>query len=227
MFAGEDQVARPRSRAGHSGRLQTGGRGRLPSMHRTDRNECCRVSWLQGDHGAMTETFRIGILPALERTAGFCSASLMVDRSAGRGFATTAWETRAAMVSEPLGGRRHAQPGRERRGRPDRRRTRVRPRLRTPARPRDGLSTVSLSVEPVYHAGSAAICGPAPAPRCGVEWKRLHLDAQAAAPGQAKWVSALVLSRNRSVVDRTIPRWFSCSSVSVMPAPGWSLTSSR
>ena len=66
-------------------------------MHRTDRNECCRVSWLQGDHGAMTETFRIGILPELEQTAGFCSASLMVDRSAGLGSATTAWETRAAM----------------------------------------------------------------------------------------------------------------------------------
>ena len=66
-------------------------------MHRTHHGECCRVSWLQGDLDAMTETFRVGILPELEQTAGFCSASLLVDRSAGLGCATTAWETRAAM----------------------------------------------------------------------------------------------------------------------------------
>ncbi len=66
-------------------------------MHRSHHGECCRVSWLQGDLDAMTETFRVGILPELEQTAGFCSASLLVDRSAGLGCATTAWETRAAM----------------------------------------------------------------------------------------------------------------------------------
>ncbi|MCW2849701.1 MAG: hypothetical protein JWR90_3675 [Marmoricola sp.] len=66
-------------------------------MHRTQHGECCRVSWLQGDLDAMTETFRGGILPQLEQTAGFCSASLLVDRSAGLGCATTTWESRAAM----------------------------------------------------------------------------------------------------------------------------------
>lgn len=66
-------------------------------MHRTQHGECCRVSWLQGDLGAMTETFRVGILPELERIPGFCSASLLVNRSTGLGCATTAWETRAAM----------------------------------------------------------------------------------------------------------------------------------
>jgi heme-degrading monooxygenase HmoA len=66
-------------------------------MHRTQHGECCRVSWLRGDLDAMTETFRDGILPELERTPGFCSASLLVNRSAGLGCATTAWETRAAM----------------------------------------------------------------------------------------------------------------------------------
>jgi hypothetical protein len=45
----------------------------------------------------MTETVRVGILPELEQTPGFCSASLLVNRSAGLGCATTAWETRAAM----------------------------------------------------------------------------------------------------------------------------------
>ena len=66
-------------------------------MHRTHHGECCRVSWLRGDLDGMTETLRVGILPKLEQTAGFCSASLLVDRSAGLGCATTAWETRAAM----------------------------------------------------------------------------------------------------------------------------------
>jgi heme-degrading monooxygenase HmoA len=66
-------------------------------MHRTHHGECCRVSWLEGDVDAMTETFRVGILPELERTPGFCSASLLVNRDSGLGCATTAWETRAAM----------------------------------------------------------------------------------------------------------------------------------
>ena len=68
-------------------------------MHRTHHGECCRVSWLQGDLDAMTETFRVGILPELEHTPGFCSASLFVNQSTGLGCATTVWETRAAMES--------------------------------------------------------------------------------------------------------------------------------
>jgi quinol monooxygenase YgiN len=66
-------------------------------MHRSHHGACCRVSWLQGDLDAMTDTFRTGILPDLERTDGFCSASLLVDRSAGLGCATTTWESREAM----------------------------------------------------------------------------------------------------------------------------------
>jgi hypothetical protein len=66
-------------------------------MHRSHHGECCRVSWLQGDLDAMISTFRVGILPDLEQTRGFCSASLLVNRSSGLGCATTAWETRGAM----------------------------------------------------------------------------------------------------------------------------------
>ena len=66
-------------------------------MHRSHHGECCRVSWLQGDLDAMTETFRVSILPDLEQTPGFCSASLLVNRSSGLGCATTAWESRSAM----------------------------------------------------------------------------------------------------------------------------------
>ena len=66
-------------------------------MHRTHHGECCRVSWLQGDLDTMMETFRVGVLPQLEQTPGFCSASLLVNRSTGLGCATTVWETRAAL----------------------------------------------------------------------------------------------------------------------------------
>jgi hypothetical protein len=66
-------------------------------MHRSQHGECCRVSWLQGDLDSMTETMRVATLPELERTAGFCGASLLVNRSTGLGCATTVWETRAAM----------------------------------------------------------------------------------------------------------------------------------
>jgi heme-degrading monooxygenase HmoA len=66
-------------------------------MHRTAHGECCRVSWLQGDLDAMTETFRTGILPQLEQTPGFCSASLLLNRDDGLACGTTTWESRAAM----------------------------------------------------------------------------------------------------------------------------------
>jgi heme-degrading monooxygenase HmoA len=66
-------------------------------MHRTHHGECCRVTWLQGDLETMAETFRAVVLPQLEQTPGFCSASLLMNRSAGLSCATTAWETRAAM----------------------------------------------------------------------------------------------------------------------------------
>lgn len=71
-------------------------------MHRTHHAECCRVSWLQGDLDALSETFRVAILPELEQTDGFCSASLLVNASTGMGCATTAWESRSAMEASRL-----------------------------------------------------------------------------------------------------------------------------
>jgi quinol monooxygenase YgiN len=71
-------------------------------LHRTHHGANCRVSWLKGDVDAMIGTFRVGIIPQLERTPGFCSASLLVDRSNDLGCATTAWEDRAAMESSRL-----------------------------------------------------------------------------------------------------------------------------
>ncbi|MFC5731405.1 MULTISPECIES: antibiotic biosynthesis monooxygenase family protein [Nocardioides] len=69
----------------------------IVAMHRTQHGECCRVSWLQGDLDALTETFRVGILPQLDQTAGFCGTSLLANRSTGLACATTVWESREAM----------------------------------------------------------------------------------------------------------------------------------
>ena len=66
-------------------------------MHRTHHGERCRVNWLRGNLDAMAETFRIAILPSLEQTEGFCSASLLMNRESGLGCATTVWQDRAAM----------------------------------------------------------------------------------------------------------------------------------
>jgi len=69
----------------------------IAAMHRTDHGQFCRVSWVEGDLDALTETFRVAVLPQLDEVPGFCSASLLVNRRAGLACATTAWESRAAL----------------------------------------------------------------------------------------------------------------------------------
>lgn len=104
MHASDEQLrpVRERGRDILGGSMQVD-EWEIAVMHRTHHGECCRVSWLEGDLDAMTETFRAGILPQLEQTAGFCSASLLVNRSTGLGCATTTWESRAAMeTSRPM-----------------------------------------------------------------------------------------------------------------------------
>lgn len=98
MRASDDQLRplRDRGREILGGSMQVDD-WEIAVMHRTHHGECCRVSWIQGDLLAMAETFRVAILPELERTPGFCSASLLVNQAAGLGCATTSWETHAAM----------------------------------------------------------------------------------------------------------------------------------
>lgn len=98
MLASEEQLRplRDRGRDILGGTMQVD-EWEITIMHRSHHGECCRVSWLQGDLDAMTDTFRVGILPELTQLPGFCSASLMVNRTTGVGCATTAWESRTAM----------------------------------------------------------------------------------------------------------------------------------
>ena len=68
-------------------------------MRRSLHGECCRVTWMEGDVEAMISSFCGVILPRLGQTAGFCSASLLLNRSAGTGCATTTWQSRGAMTA--------------------------------------------------------------------------------------------------------------------------------
>jgi quinol monooxygenase YgiN len=68
--------------------------------HRTSDSTCVRCTWLQTDPGRLDEAielFRSEVLPTAEGMAGFCSASLMVDRQSGRAVSSVTWDSREAM----------------------------------------------------------------------------------------------------------------------------------
>ncbi len=72
-----------------------------------------RVTWLSGDPGMIDraiDTYKMAVVPRLEEMEGFCSASLMVDRAAGRAVGTVAFDSRQAMEAS----RHDAQGIRER-----------------------------------------------------------------------------------------------------------------
>jgi hypothetical protein len=72
-------------------------------MHRLQpapESASCRVTWMrlgQADVERGLDIYRSAMLPELESIEGFCSASLMLDRSAGRACSTTTYSSRAAV----------------------------------------------------------------------------------------------------------------------------------
>lgn len=61
-----------------------------------------RCTWLSMDPSRIEntiETFRMTVIPAFEEMKGFCSTSLMVDRTTGRAVGTTTFASRAEMVA--------------------------------------------------------------------------------------------------------------------------------
>ena len=69
--------------------------------HATPDGACARLTWLSGGHLSMIDSaidmFRMVILPQLQELDGFCSASLMIDREAGRVVGTVAFDGREAV----------------------------------------------------------------------------------------------------------------------------------
>lgn len=68
-------------------------------MHRSAHGECCRVSWIEGSVDKAIDLFRFGVIPVLDDQQGFCSTSLLIDRSSNVACATTCWTTRELMES--------------------------------------------------------------------------------------------------------------------------------
>lgn len=68
--------------------------------HAAPEGSCCRATWLRLNH-VDTERgvalYRSVMLPEMESLDGFCSASLLVDRVAGRACSTTTYDSRSAM----------------------------------------------------------------------------------------------------------------------------------
>jgi quinol monooxygenase YgiN len=68
--------------------------------HRSGEGACVRATWFkvpngQGDRSV--ELYRDSVLPALEELEGFCSASLLVDRSSGRAVSSVTFDSSDAM----------------------------------------------------------------------------------------------------------------------------------
>ncbi len=68
--------------------------------HAAPDGACARLTWLSGDRSMVdhaVDLYRMVVLPQIQEMDGFCSASLMVDREAGRVVGTAAFETREAL----------------------------------------------------------------------------------------------------------------------------------
>ncbi len=68
--------------------------------HRSGEGACVRATWFKvpnGQGGRSVELYRDSVLPALEELEGFCSASLLVDRSSGRAVSSVTFDSSDAM----------------------------------------------------------------------------------------------------------------------------------
>lgn len=68
--------------------------------HMSAEGACCRVTWMRLNHTDIERNlglYRDTILPAIEDLDGFCSASLLINREAGRACNTITFDSREAM----------------------------------------------------------------------------------------------------------------------------------
>ncbi len=102
MRASSDQLAPMRERGAEIlGSSPTVDEWEVALMHRDHRSSdgaCCRVTFGQtSDVDRVIEGFRDTVLPRIEQMGGFCSASMLVDREAGRTCGTVTFDSRAAL----------------------------------------------------------------------------------------------------------------------------------
>jgi len=68
--------------------------------HAAPAGACSRITWLSGDAryaDRAVDIFRMVVLPQVQEFSGFCSASLFINREAGRAVGTVTFDNRAAL----------------------------------------------------------------------------------------------------------------------------------
>lgn len=68
--------------------------------HKARDGACCRVTWLRVNRGQFDrgiDLYRTSMVPEMESLEGFCSASLMVNRSAAIACNTTTYDSRESL----------------------------------------------------------------------------------------------------------------------------------
>jgi heme-degrading monooxygenase HmoA len=74
--------------------------GVLHRDHRSADGACVRATWLKSppdNADRAIEFYKTSVLPSLEDLEGFCSASLLINRSSGRAVSSTTFDSREAM----------------------------------------------------------------------------------------------------------------------------------
>ncbi len=74
----------------------------LHRQHPTGEGACARVTWLRlprDEVDEQVEAFRTGTLPQVEQLPGFCSASLLVDRTTGRAALAVVYDSAEALAT--------------------------------------------------------------------------------------------------------------------------------
>jgi hypothetical protein len=72
----------------------------LHRAHRAGAGAGVRATWLKARPEQFDQAvafYRAEVLPSMEKLEGFCSASLMIDRTSGRAVSSASFDTMAAM----------------------------------------------------------------------------------------------------------------------------------
>jgi hypothetical protein len=74
--------------------------GILHRDHRSNDGACVRVTWIKlppNQTDRAMDFYKSDVLPSLENLEGFCSASLLINRTSGRGVSSATFDSREAM----------------------------------------------------------------------------------------------------------------------------------
>ncbi|MGI5221084.1 antibiotic biosynthesis monooxygenase [Nocardia sp. CA-290969] len=72
----------------------------LHRAHHAGEGACVRATWVKTDPSRIdtaVDIYKLSTLPAMEELDGFCSASLMINRRAGRAVSCTSYDSAEAM----------------------------------------------------------------------------------------------------------------------------------